>query len=155
MKVILLEDIEGLGKKYEVKEVKNGHARNLLLPEKKVRAATKEALKWLSGQKEVIEKEVEEDLKKEQALASSLDGLEISLVVKVGDEGQLFESINTQKIVEKLKEMGFEIKKSQVKLETPIKGLGEFPTSITLSHNLEAEVKVIVSSEKADEKIEE
>ena len=51
MKVILMQDIEGLGKKYEVKEVKNGHARNFLIPEKKAKAATKEALKWLSDQK--------------------------------------------------------------------------------------------------------
>ena len=155
MKVILLQDVEGLGKKYEVKEVKNGHARNFLFPEKIARAATKEALKWLAGQKEVIDKEVEEDLKKAQGLASQLDGLEINISVKVGDEGQLFESINSQKIVEKLKEMGFEIKKSQVKLANPIKDTGEFPISISLDHNLEAEVKLVVAAEKKEEKIEE
>ena len=150
MKVILLQDVDGLGKKYEIKEVKNGHARNLLLPEKKARAATKQALKWLADQKGVIEKEVEEDLKKAQALASGLDGLEVNIAVKVGDEGQLFESINSQKIVDKLKEAGFEIKKSQVKLENAIKATGEFPISITLDHNLEAEIKVVVTAEKSE-----
>lgn len=150
MKVILLQDVEGLGKKYEIKEVKNGHARNLLLPQKLARAATKQALKWLSDQKEVIEKVAEEDLKKSQALASGLDGLEINISVKVGSEGQLFESINSQKIVDKIKELGFEVKKSQVKLENPIKELGEFPISITLEHNLEAEVKVIVAAGSDD-----
>jgi large subunit ribosomal protein L9 len=145
MKVILLQEVEDLGKKYEIKEVKNGYARNFLLPKKLARAATKEALKWLSDQKEVIEKEVEEDLKKAQSLASGLDGLELSIAVKVGDEGQLFESINAQKIVDKLKEMGFEVKKSKVKLDHPIKDLGEFPISIVLDHNLEAEIKVVVS----------
>jgi len=148
MKVILLQDVESLGKKYEVKEVKDGYARNFLLPDKLAKAATKQALKWLSDQKEVIEKEAEEDLKKAQGLASQLDGLEVSIAVKVGDEGQLFESINNQKIVEKLKEMGFEIKKSQIKLADPIKEVGEFPVSITLAHNLEAEVKIIISAEK-------
>lgn len=152
MKVILLQDVEGLGKKYEIKEVKNGHARNFLLPKKLVRATTKQALKWLSDQKEVIEKVAEEDLKKSQVLASELDGLELNIIVKTGDEGQLFESINSQKIVEKLKEMGFEIKKSQVKLIDPIKALGEFPISISLEHNLDVELKVIVSSEKGTEK---
>jgi len=151
MKVILLQDVEGLGKKYEVKEVKDGHARNLLLPEKMAKPATKEALKWLADQKEVIDKEVEEDLKKEQAIASNLDGLEVSIAVKVGDEGQLFESINATKIAEKLKEMGFEIKKSQIKLENPIKDLGEFPISISLAHNLEAEIKLIITAEKETE----
>ena len=156
MKVILLQDVEGLGKKYEIKDVKNGYARNLLLPEKLVRAATKEALKWLAGQKEVIEKEAEEDLKKAQEVASRLDGSELNILVKVGDEGQLFESINCQKIVEKLKEAGFEIKKSQVKLENPIKEIGEFPISISLDHNLEAEIKVMITGEKTkEEKIEE
>jgi large subunit ribosomal protein L9 len=155
MKVILLQDVEGLGKKYEVKEVKDGYARNLLLPEKLAKAATKQALKWLSDQREVIEKEAEEDLKKEQLLASELDGSEMGIVVKVGEGGQLFESVNSQKIVEKLKEMGFEIKKSQVKLENPIKELGEFPINISLSHNLEAEIKVIISPEKDNKETEE
>ena len=75
--------------------------------------------------------------------------------MKVGDEGQLFESINNQKIVEKLKEMGFEVKKSQIKLENPIKELGEFPINISLDHNLEAEIKLIVTAEKTGEKAEE
>lgn len=155
MKVILLQDVDGLGKKYELKEVKSGYARNFLLPEKLVKPATKIALQWLADQKEVIEKEAEEDLKKVQGIASNLDGLEVNIVVKVGDEGQLFESVNNQKIIDKLKEMGFEVKKSQVKLENPIKELGEFPVSISLSHNLEAEIKVILTAEKVAEKVEE
>lgn len=150
MKVILLQDVEDLGKKYEVKEVKNGYARNLLLPEKLARPATKEAIKWLESQKEVIEKEAVEDLAKAQALASNLDGLEINITVKVGDEGQMFESVNQQKIVEKLKEMGFEVKKSQVSLEEPIKEVGEFNVKLNLDHNLETEIKVVVSGEKTN-----
>lgn len=155
MKVILLQDVEGLGKKYEIKEVKNGHARNFLIPEKKAEAATRQALKWLAGQKEIIEKEAEEDLKRSQVLASQLDGLELNIAVKVGDEGQLFESINAQKIVDALKAMRFEVKKSQVKLADPIKDTGEFPVSILLDHNLEVEIKVIVAGEKNKEKEEE
>ena len=152
MKVILLQDIEGLGKKYEVKDVKDGYARNFLLPQKLARPGTKEALKWLAEQKEVIEKQAEEDLKKSQELASNLDGLELNIFVKVGDEGQLFESITGQKIVEKLKEMGFEVKKSQIKLEEPIKELGEFAVGIVFEHNLEVEIKIIVAEEKKDKK---
>jgi large subunit ribosomal protein L9 len=70
--------------------------------------------------------------------------------VKVGEDGQLFESVNAQKIVEKLKEMGFEIKKSQVKLEKPIKEVGEFPVGISLEHNLEAEIKLIITAQKTE-----
>jgi len=149
MKVILLQDVEDLGKKYEVKEVKDGHARNFLLPNKLAKAATKQALKWLTDQKEVIEKEAEEDLKKAQELASHLDGLEVAITVKIGEEGQLFEAINNQKIADKLKEMGFDVKKSQILLENPIKQQGEFNVSINLAHNLEAEIKIIITAESS------
>lgn len=155
MKVILLQDVENLGKKYEIKDVKDGYARNSLLPGKLARAATKQGLAWLEDQKEVINQEAEEDLKKVQALASELDGLELSIAVKVGEANQLFESINAQKISEKLKEMGFEVKKSHVALENPIKELGEFPVKITLDHNLEPEIKVIVTGSESTEKTEE
>jgi len=150
MKVILLKDVEDLGKKYEVKEVKNGHARNFLVPQGLVKIATKQNLKWLESQKETIEKEVEEDLKKTQEMASVLDGLELNISVKVGDEGQLFESINAQKIADKLKEMGHEVKKSKIILEEPIKTLGEFPIKISLEHNLEVEIRVIIIEEKSN-----
>ncbi|MEK7664764.1 MAG: 50S ribosomal protein L9 [Patescibacteria group bacterium] len=150
MKVILLQDVTDLGKKYEIKEVKSGYARNFLLPQKLAKPATKQAVKWLADQKEIIEKQAEEDLKKIQETASGIDGAEISISVKVGEGGQLFESINQQKIVEKLKEMGFEIKKSQIALQNPIKELGEFPVKINLEHNLEAEITLIITEEKSN-----
>ena len=146
--MILLEDIENIGKKYEVKDVKPGHARNFLIPKNLVKLATKPNLKWLKDQKAVMEKEAEEDLKKSQEVASKIDGIEVSIVVKVGPEGQLFESINNVKISEKLKEMGFDVKKSQIKLEEPIKDLGEFPVKISLPHNLETEINLIITAEK-------
>ncbi len=154
MKVILLQDVENVGKKYEIKEVKDGHARNLLIPKNLVKIATKENLKWLKEQRDVIEKEASEDLKVVQELASRLDDEEVSIPVKVGEKGELFESVNAQKIADKLKEMGFEVKKSQIKLDSPIKEAGEFPVKVQLDHNLEAEVKVIVTGE-AQEKTEE
>jgi large subunit ribosomal protein L9 len=148
MKVILLKDINNLGKKYEVKEVKAGYARNFLLPKKLARLATKENLAWLKEQKEKEAKKIEESLKKTQKLASRIDDREVIIPVKVGEKGELFEKITAQKISEKLKEMGFEIKKSQVVLKEPIKELGEFPVKINFDHNLEEEVKVIVSEKK-------
>jgi len=148
MRVILLQDIDKIGKKYEVKEVADGYARNFLLPKGLAKPATKEALKWLKVQKEIEEKKAEEELKKIQSLASAIDGQEIAITVKVGEENQLFESVTTQKIFEKLKEGGFEIKKNQIMLEKPIKELGEFPVKIKFEHNLEAEIKIIVVEEK-------
>ena len=148
MKVILLEDIDGLGKKFEVKEVKSGYARNFLIPKNLAKLANKINLKWLQIQKKIAEEQAEEDLKKSQALATQIDGLEIIIPVKIGQENQLFESINAEKISEKLKEMGFEVKKSRIILEKPIKELGEFNVKLNLDHNLETEVRVIVTEEK-------
>lgn len=148
MKVILLKDIKNLGKKFEIKEVADGYAKNYLIPKGLVKPATKEALEWLKVQKEILEKKAEEDLKKVQELASSIDGLEVMIPVKVNEKGQPFESITTAKISEKLQEMGFKIKRQQINLPKPIKELGEFPIKITFEHNLEAEIKLVVVEEK-------
>ncbi|MFH1509982.1 MAG: 50S ribosomal protein L9 [Candidatus Nealsonbacteria bacterium] len=148
MKVILLKDVEKLGKKFDVKEVKEGYATNFLFPKGLAKQATKTALVWLEMQKEITAKKEEEGLEAIQKTASSMDGREIILNVKVGDQDQLFESISAQKIVEKLKEEGFEIKKTQLELLEPIKELGEFPVKVKLEHNLEAEIKVIVNKEE-------
>jgi len=148
MKVILLQDVEKLGKKYDVKEVKEGYARNLLFPKKSAKPVTKEALAWLEMQKEIESKKAEEALKNFQDIASAIDGREIIIPVKVGDQGQLFESISSQLISEKLKEAGFDVKKSQIVLEETIKELGEFPVKIKFEHNLEAEIKAIITAEE-------
>jgi large subunit ribosomal protein L9 len=150
MKVILLQDVENTGKKFEVKEVADGHANNLLIPQGLAKPATKEALAWLETQKEIISKLAEEGLKKAQEVASSLDDLEVSIPMKVGEEGQLFESVNVQKIQDRLKEMGYEVAKNQIKLEQPIKDLGEFPVKVVFEHNLEATISVIVVEEAGE-----
>lgn len=147
MKVILLQDVAKVGKKFEVKEAADGYARNFLFARNLAKKATPEALEWLKMQKELIATKVEEELKNVQDLASSLDDLEVPIAVKVGEEGQLFESINAQKIAERLKEMGHEVKKNQIKLENPLKETGEFLVKIGLEHNLEAEIRVIVTEE--------
>ncbi len=148
MKVILLEDVRKVGKKFEVKEVAEGFARNFLFAKNLAKPATEEAFLWLKVQKEILETTAEANLKEVQELASKLDDTEVPIPMKVGDEGQLFESVNAQKICERLKELGFAVKKNQVKLENPIKELGEFPVKISFDHNLEAEIKLIITEEK-------
>ena len=150
MKVILLQDIDKLGKKYELKHVADGHARNFLLPKNLVKPATEENMKWLEVQKEALRQKSEEELKKVQSVASTMDGLEIILPMKIGEKEQLFEAVTAQKIVEKLKEQRFEIKKTQIVLKDPIKSLGEFPIKVQFGHNLEAEIKLIIVEEKTD-----
>ncbi len=147
MKVILLKDIEKLGKRLDVKDVKKGYARNYLIPNDLARPVTKETLEWLSIQKEITQKKQEDELKKTQALVAEIDGRELSFSMKVGDKGQLFESLTAQKIKDALKEEGFEILKEQIQLKEPIKELGEFSVKINFDHNLESVIKVVIVEE--------
>ncbi len=145
MRVILLKNVDKIGKQFEIKDVADGYANNFLLPKGLAKQATKNAMVWAKTQREISAKKTEEELKVIQQHASSLDGQEVVIQVKVGDKDQLFESINDQKIWDKLKEAGFDVEKKQIDLEEPIKKLGEYPVKIKFSHNLEAEIKVIVT----------
>jgi large subunit ribosomal protein L9 len=148
MRVILLEDIKDLGKKFEIKDVKDGYARNFLIPKGLVKIADKKGLEWLENEKEKEEKQAEEELKGYQQIASQIDGLEVIIPVKIGDQGQMFEKIDPQDISEKLKEMGFDIDKQKIDLAEPIEELGEFPVKVKFEHNLESEILVIITEEK-------
>ena len=145
MQIILLQNVENLGEKNDIKEVKDGYARNFLIPKGLAKKATKEALKVLERQAEAKKIRNEKELGEAQKLVSKIDGQEIIITVKVGEKEQLFESITTQNILKELKKLNFKIKNSQIKLSEPIKRLGEFPIKIKFEHNLEAEIKVIIS----------
>lgn len=148
MKVLLLKDVANTGKKNEIKEISPGFARNFLIPKGLAIVADAEALKNMETRKKIETKKAEEELKEMEKIASKLDGSEVEIRVKAGEEGQLFESINKQKIAEKLKEMGYNVLKDNIDLETPIKEMGEFPVTLNLGHNLEAKVKIIISKEE-------
>ncbi len=148
MKIILLKDVEKLGKKYEVKEVAAGFARNYLIPQGLAKIADKKSLEWAKVKLEEQIKKAEEELKETGKLASQIDDLEVEIKVKIGDEGQLFEKITAQKVSKALKEMGYDIDKSQIEMSQPIEELGEFSVKIKFDHNLEGEIKVIVVEEK-------
>lgn len=148
MKVIILEDIDNVGKKYEIKDVADGFARNYLLPKKLAKIADRDSLRWVKKQKESLAYKAEEDLKKIQSIATELDGREIEFILKTGKKGELFESINAEKISKKIKEIGFDLNKNQIELKKPINEIGEFPVKINFNQGLEAEIKVIISKEK-------
>lgn len=151
MKVILLQDIENIGKKGDIKRVANGYARNFLFPKKLAKIATKEAIEELEKQKELETKKAEEELKATQEIVSKIDGLEIEMPVKVDEEGKLYGSINEVEISKILTNKRFDIKKKQIKIPQPIKEIGEYQVTILFDHNLEAEIKIIVSEEKEKE----
>lgn len=147
MKVILIKDIENLGKKNEVKEVSDGYARNFLFVEKSAKPATEEALKHLETEKKIFADKAEADLKIEEEMASRLDGLEIEITAKTDENGKLYGSITGAKIAKALKIKGFDIKPKQVKLAEPIKEAGEYDVILELQHGLEATIKVIIVEE--------
>jgi len=152
MKIILLEDIEKLGKRGDLKETNKGYARNFLIPKNLAVLATESEVEKLEEQKELEAQEAEEELLRYQEIAEQMDGLELEIPVKIGEEDKLFGAITPVLIVEKLKERGFEIDKNQIKLEEPIKELGEREVMIELPHNLEVGIKIIVLEEKKKEK---
>ena len=89
----------------------------------------------------------EDALQEAQKTALSLEGVEIVISVKSGKKGELFESVSAQKIADELETKGFNLKKSQIKLEKPIKEVGEFPIKVVFDHGLEAEILLIILEE--------
>jgi len=148
MKVILLRDVPNTGKKHDIKEVSPGFARNFLFSKGLAITADAESLKNLEAKKKADTNRVEQELKETEKIISALNKNEVVIKVKAGDEGQLFESINKQKISDHLKEMGFNVSKDQIDLKSPIKETGEFPIKLKLEHGLEAEAKIIISKKE-------
>ena len=148
MKVILLKDVEKLGKKGEIKEIADGYGRNFLIPNELAILATKDQIVKLEELKEIESKKSEEELVKFQELATQLNGLELEISAKVSEEEKLFGAITNVQIVEKLKEQGISVDKEQIKLKDPIKEIGEYEINIQLPHNLEAKIKIIIVKEK-------
>jgi large subunit ribosomal protein L9 len=148
MRVILLQNIEKIGKKREIKKVADGYARNFLFPKNLAVLATAEELEKNDELKEAEAKQAEEELLLFQEIAGQIDGLELEIAAKVSEEGNLYGAVNEAQIAEALTAKGFAVKKEQVKLETPIKELGEYEITVGFPHNLEAKVKLIVVGEK-------
>lgn len=148
MKIILIKDISNLGKKLEIKNVKPGYARNFLIPQNLAIPATKGNLKW--QEKEISkEKEKEEKRTKEiQEMIARLKNLKLKVAVKVGEKEELFEKINSSKIVKILEKEGFKISKENVILKEPIKTIGEYTIPISFGENLKTKIKIKVAKDK-------
>lgn len=147
MKIILTQDIDKLGKKYDIKDVADGYARNFLIPKKMAKLALAQNVKAMENEKQSKEVKAEQALEAVEAIVASVDGLEIVIPVKIGEKNELFQSITAKKISDALKKKEIDIKPSQIELKNPIKELGEFPVKIKFDHNLEAEIKVIITEE--------
>lgn len=147
MRIILLKDVERVGKKHQILDVSSGYARNFLIKKgvAKVVSSGDDVLANKAEEKRKIE--AEKELAKMQKQAKEVDGREVEISVKVGEKGQLFEAVTAQKIAEKLKDEGVSVSKENILLKEPIKEVGEFKIKIAFKHNLEAEVKVSIKEE--------
>lgn len=147
MKVILTDDVEAIGKKGEIKEVKEGYARNYLLPKRLAIEATSSNIKFWQQQSKVLEKKELKLKESASELASRLDGTRVTIRVKAGEEGKLFGSVTSQNIADALSGMGFQISRKQIELESPLKHVGTYEVTIALHKDIKPKIMVEVAPE--------
>jgi large subunit ribosomal protein L9 len=148
MKVILRQDIQGLGHQGDVKEVSRGHARNYLIPRNMVWEADSANMKLLEKEKEKFEKRKLATVQAAKDLAAEIEKLSTTIEVKTGEGGKLFGSVTNADIAAALDAKGFKIDKHNISLENPIKEVGIFSVSIKLHPDVFAKAKVWIVEEK-------
>jgi len=149
MEVILKEDILNLGKMVEVVRVRDGYARNYLLPRGLVLIADKKTLKTFEHQKRVVESQKDRVVKQAQILADKLAQISLTIPVKAGEEGKLFGSVTNIDIEKALKAKGFDVDRRKIQLAQPIKVLGDYEVPVRFTSDVTANIKVSVVSQAA------
>lgn len=147
MKVILKEDIPGLGEKGELKEVAPGYGRNLLIPKGLAEEATPGRLKELQHQEQVLKRKKQRLLEESQVQAERLAQQELRFRLAAGEGGRLFGSVTAADIAGELQRLGFNVDKKKVILEEPIKATGRYEITVKLYSGVQAEVVVEVEEE--------
>ncbi|MGI5888741.1 MAG: 50S ribosomal protein L9 [Oscillospiraceae bacterium] len=145
MKVVLLEDVKGAGKKDEVVTVSDGYARNYLLPRKLAREADAAAMNEVKSKEEARLHRIEEEKRRASETASKIGGKTITIHAKAGENGKLFGSVTSKEISEELKkEFGEDIPKNKIAAEGDIKSYGEYKAKIKIYPEISAEIRIIV-----------
>jgi large subunit ribosomal protein L9 len=147
MQIILQEDIEKLGTRGQVVEVKEGYARNFLLPRKLALEASAGNMKRLEKMRAVFAKKEAVEKGDAQKLAELLAGVSLELTRKAGDTDQLFGSVTSADISEALAVQGFSVDKKKIALAEPIKVIGEYEVPLKLHREVSATVKLAVKKE--------
>nr|WP_316638642.1 50S ribosomal protein L9 [uncultured Roseateles sp.] len=148
MQIILLEKVANLGNLGDIVKVKDGYARNFLIPSRKARRATEVAIKEFEAKRVELEKAAAEKLAAAQALGESMAGKTVRVSQKAGVDGRLFGSVTNADIAEALVKLGFTIAKAQVRLPNgPLKTVGEHPVSVAPHTDVVVEVTVQVVAE--------
>ncbi|MEO8537372.1 MAG: 50S ribosomal protein L9 [Betaproteobacteria bacterium] len=148
MQIILLEKIANVGNLGDVVKVKDGFARNFLIPHGKAKRATPDNLKEIEARRADLEKAADEKLGAAKALAEKLEGSTLRISQKSGVDGRLFGSVTNVDVVEALKRQGVDVEKSMVRMPSgPLKQVGEHPVSVSLNTDVTAHITVHVVGE--------
>ena len=150
MEVILLERIEKLGQMGDVVKVKDGFARNFLLPQKKALRASDDNLAYFEKERVTLEANNLKEKQEAEVILEKLDNFNQIIIRQAGETGQLYGSVNTKDIKIALNENGFIVEKNQIKLDRPIKELGIHSVSLKLHPEVQAIISVIVSRTDAE-----
>lgn len=150
MEVILLERIEKLGQMGDVVKVKDGFARNFLLPQKKALRASEDNLAYFEKEKVTLEANNLKQKQEAEVILTKLDDFNLIIIRQAGETGQLYGSVNTNDVKTSLNENGFVVEKNQVKLDKPIKELGIHKVSVKLHPEVQAIISVIVSRTESE-----
>ena len=144
MRIILLQDHEGLGNAGDQLEVKNGYARNYLIPRGLALKADKNSIKRFQETARLKDVKKDKALRQSHELAEKLQALSLTIPVQVGEEDRVFGSVTSQEIAQQLKDKGYDIDKRQIILEQPIKALGIFEVPVKLHSEITATIKLWV-----------
>lgn len=144
VELILLEDIKGLGTMGEQVKVKDGYARNFLLPREKAMRATSDAIRRLEARRAKIKAEEEARKNAAEQLAETLGRMSVTLTVEAGDDDQLYGSVGPQQVAEALQENNVQVDRKQVQMDEPIKQLGVYNVEVSLHPEVQTTVKVWV-----------
>lgn len=144
MKVILTEEIRGLGTRGDVVTVKDGYARNFLLPKNLAREASAGNLKQIEHERRKWSLLAQQEKDIAQKAADKVKGVKITIEKRVGEHGHLFGSVTANEIADALMEKGIEVDKRRIELEQPIKNLGVHDVDVRLHRDVTAQIKVEV-----------
>ncbi len=149
MEVILREDVPNLGVTGDLVKVKPGYARNFLLPRKLAVLADRRNVSLLEHEKRQAAEKRERDRKASESIAQKLTNTRLTVRARAGEEGKLFGSVTNTDLEKALVDSGFTIDRRRIRLEEPIKSLGEHTVSVQLAAGITAHVTVIVEAENS------
>ncbi len=150
MQIILLEKVVNLGNLGDVVRVKDGYARNFLIPQRKARRATEANIAEFAGRRAELEKAAAERLAAAQAQGEKLAGTTLKMTAKSGVDGRLFGSVTNFDIADALGKQGFEVEKAQIRMpQGPLKTVGDHQVQVALHTDVVVDVLVTVAGESA------